>query len=255
MTSPCTIMVSGKGGTGKTTISALLIASLVEAGETPVLAVDADPNTNLHEALGVTLHDTLGAMREEAFSRSIPAGMQRSAYIKYRFRQVLAESNGYDLLAMGRPEGSGCYCFPNALLGESMSLLEKEYRYVVIDSEAGMEHISRGTIRRPDLLLIASDPGARGIRTARRIRDLAVSLGMGDVPMYLVISRFREGTAHEAATLEESLPLLAVVPEDLAIEEADLDARPIAGIPPESPSRRAVRDLAGSIREICTRRG
>jgi CO dehydrogenase maturation factor len=254
MTPPCTIVISGKGGTGKTTISALLVAALVDAGETPVLAVDADPNANLHEALGVTLHDTLGAMREEAFGRSIPPGMQRSAYIQYRFRQVLAESAGYDLLPMGRPEGSGCYCFPNALLGECMSLLEKEYRYVVVDSEAGMEHISRGTIRRPDLLLITSDPGARGIRTARRIRDLAVSVGMEDVPMFLVISRYREGAAPEAAVLEESLPLLAVVPEDPAIEEADLAGRPIAGIPAQSPSRRAVRDLAGRIREICTRR-
>ena len=133
-----------------------------------------------------------------------------------------------------------------------MSLLEKEYRYVVVDSEAGMEHIARGTIRRPDLLLITSDPGARGIRTARRIRDLAVSLGMENVPMYLVINRYGEGAAPEAATLEESLPLLGIVPEDPAVEEADLDARPIAGIPPGSPSRRAVEALAGRIREICS---
>jgi CO dehydrogenase maturation factor len=254
MTAPCTIVVSGKGGTGKTTISALLVAALVEAGETPVLAVDADPNANLHEALGVTLHDTLGSMREEAFAKSIPAGMQRTEYIRYRFRRVLVESTGYDLLPMGRPEGSGCYCFPNYLLGECMSLLEKEYRYVVVDSEAGMEHISRGTIRKPDLLLITSDPGARGIRTARRIRDLAISLGMEGVPMYLVISRFSEGAAAEAAALEESLPLLGVVQEDPAVEEADLHARPIAGIPPGSPARRAVRALAGSIREICANR-
>ncbi len=254
MTAPCTVVISGKGGTGKTTLCALLVSSLVEAGETPVLAVDADPNTNLNEALGITLDDTLGAMREEAFSRSIPPGMQRTEYIKYRFRQVLCESEGFDLLAMGRPEGSGCYCFPNYLLGECISHLEKDYRYVIVDSEAGMEHISRGTIKKPDLLLIVSDPGVRGIRTARRIRDLAISLGLSDVPMYLVFNRVRAGTATEAAELEESLPLLSVMPEDHAIEEADLEARPIAGISARSPSRLAVRELAGRVREICEKK-
>jgi CO dehydrogenase maturation factor len=105
------IAVSGKGGTGKTTISSLLIRSLIEEGQRPVLAVDADPNANLHEALGVEVRETLGNMREEAFTKNIPPGMSRHDYIRYRFRQALVESDGFDLLAMGRPEGSGCYCF------------------------------------------------------------------------------------------------------------------------------------------------
>ncbi|HOI61112.1 MAG TPA: AAA family ATPase, partial [Methanoculleus sp.] len=130
MTRPCTIVISGKGGTGKTTIAALLIDALIAAGERPILAVDADPNANLHEALGIALTETLGGMREEAFTRAIPPGMDRTGYVKYRFRRALAEAEGYDLLAMGRPEGSGCYCFPNALLTECIGTLERGYRFV-----------------------------------------------------------------------------------------------------------------------------
>ncbi len=149
-------------GPGKTTISSLLIRSLIALGEAPVLAVDADPNANLHEALGVDVRETLGSMREEAFSRTIPPGMNRHEYVRLRFRQALVEAEGFDLVAMGRPEGSGCYCFANDLLSECMLRLERDYHYIVIDAEAGMEHISRGTIGRPDMLLIVSDPGARG---------------------------------------------------------------------------------------------
>ena len=251
MNRPCTIVLSGKGGTGKTTISSLLISSLVKAGEIPVLAVDADPNANLHEALGVELKESMGAMREEAFSKSIPPGMQRTEYIKYRFRRVLVESGGFDLLAMGRPEGSGCYCFPNYLLGECISHLEKDYQYVIVDSEAGMEHISRGTISRPDILLVVSDPGVRGIRTARRIRDLAVSLGLGEVPMYLVFNRLGEGSTPGAGELEENIHVLGTVPEDPAVGEADLNGEPIARIPADSPARLAVEEIAKSLHEIC----
>ncbi|HMK15865.1 MAG TPA: AAA family ATPase, partial [Methanomicrobiales archaeon] len=178
MKGPCRIALSGKGGTGKTTLSALLIQALIAAGDSPVLAVDADPNANLNEALGLPLGETLGSMREDAFTKSIPPGMTRTGYIEYRFQQVLVESEGVDLLAMGRPEGTGCYCFANSLLSEAMDLLARGYRLVVMDMEAGMEHLSRGTIGIPDLLLVVSDPGARGIRTALRIRDLAVTLGI-----------------------------------------------------------------------------
>jgi len=249
MTRPCTVVISGKGGTGKTTISALLVDALVRAGERPILAVDADPNANLHEALGIALNETLGSMREEAFTRSIPPGMDRTGYIRYRFRRALAEAEGYDLLAMGRPEGSGCYCFPNALLKECIETLERDYRYVIVDSEAGMEHISRGTIRRPDILLIASDPGARGIRTAGRIRDLAESLGLEPEKIFLVVNR-----DHGDAVIESDLPLIARIPEDPAVDEADLAGTPIAEIPGESPARVAVRDLASRVVETCARR-
>lgn len=248
---PCTVVVSGKGGTGKTTISALLVASFVGAGLRPVLAVDADPNANLHEALGVTLAQTLGSMREEAFTKSIPAGMDRHGYIKYRFARALVESEGFDLLAMGRPEGSGCYCFPNQLLSECMRMLEEQYRIIIVDAEAGMEHIARGTVRSPDLLLIVSDPGARGLRTAGRIAALAESLGLERRRMALVVNRCVAGWKDEAALDEAALPLIAEVPQDEAVIRVDLDARPIVSLPADSPARAAVRELAGSIASRC----
>jgi CO dehydrogenase maturation factor len=245
MSAPFRIALSGKGGTGKTTMAALLIDAFRRMGETPILAVDADPNANLHEALGMDVTESLGAMREEAFTRAIPAGMSRHDYVRLRFRQVLVEGTGVDLIAMGRPEGTGCYCFSNDLLSECLADLQAEYRFIVIDAEAGMEHISRGTIGTPDLLLIVSDPGARGMRTAARIRDIALSLGLPRDRMYLVVNRVREGAADVGG---EPVPLIAEVPVDPAVEEADLEGRPIVAIPADSPARVAIEALATRIR-------
>lgn len=248
---PFTIALSGKGGTGKTTVSSLLIRSFISRGETPILAVDADPNANLHEALGLNVRETMGSMREEAFSRTIPPGMNRHDYVRYRFRQALAESEGFDLIAMGRPEGSGCYCFANDLLSECMGELERDYHFVLIDTEAGMEHIARGTIGKPDLLLIVSDPGARGLRTIARIREIATQLGLDNEKIQVVFNRFRGGTALVDIGTEQPI---AVIPEDPAIERADLAATPVSLIPPESPARVAVQKLAEKIREMAGHR-
>ncbi len=244
--SPFTIAVSGKGGTGKTTISSLIIRSLIDLGETPVLAVDADPNANLHEALGITVHETLGSMREEAFTRHIPPGMNRHDYVRFRFRQALVEAKGFDLVAMGRPEGSGCYCFANDLLSECIIQLERDYRYIVIDTEAGMEHISRGTIGMPDMLLIVSDPGARGLRTIARIREIATQLGLEKEKIFVVFNRFKAGTA--PVGIGNDLPI-AVIPEDHQVEAADLAATPVSQIPADSPARITVLNLAQKIRK------
>ena len=242
---PFTIVVSGKGGTGKTTLSSLIVRSFIELGEKPVLAVDADPNANLHEALGVTIHETLGSMREEAFTRRIPPGMNRHDYVRFRFRQALVEAEGFDLVAMGRPEGSGCYCFANDLLSECMTELEREYRFIVIDTEAGMEHISRGTIGKPDMLLIVSDPGARGLRTISRIREIATQLGLEPEKIHIVFNKYKTGTAPVDIGTETPLALL---PDDPEVEAADLAATPVSQIPPGSPARVAVRELAEKIR-------
>ena len=241
---PFVIALSGKGGTGKTTVSSLLVRSFIESGETPVLAVDADPNANFHEALGVGVRETLGSMREEAFSRNIPPGMNRHDYVRYRFRQALVEANGFDLVAMGRPEGSGCYCFANDLLSECMQQLEREYRFLVIDTEAGMEHISRGTIGTPDVLLIVSDPGARGLRTIARIREIATQMGLAPGKIHVVFNRYKAGAA--PVDIGNELPI-AVIPEDPAIEAADLAATPVSQIPATSPARLAVRELAAKL--------
>jgi CO dehydrogenase maturation factor len=285
---PCRIALSGKGGTGKTTIASLLIQALIGRGDTPVLAVDADPNANLNEALGLPLGETLGSMREEAFTKAIPPGMTRTGYIEFRFRQVLVESEGVDLLAMGRPEGTGCYCFANSLLSEAMDLLSRDYRYVVMDMEAGMEHLSRGTIGMPDLLLVVTDPGARGVRTAGRIHDLAVTLGIPKESIYFVINRAGPGgsvtpgntaraaeagvaggarsgtgmgggpgTGGEGRSPAVSEPvldparILASIPDDPEVERADLEARPIVSIPEASPARHAVSGLVEKVRSLC----
>jgi len=249
---PFSIAITGKGGTGKTTVSALLVRALVDAGQVPVLAVDADPNANLHEALGVEVHETLGSMREEAFREHIPPGMTRNDYIALRFRQAIAEEQGFDLVAMGRPEGTGCYCFANDLLKTCMGLLGRDYRFIVIDNEAGMEHLSRGTIGVPDLLLIVSDPGARGIRTAVRIRDLARSLGLSTVPIRLVLNRWRGSMAEIPPDLAG---VAAVIPEDPGIEAADLAGAPVGTQGPGSPARAIVEELAGEIMKMARESG
>jgi CO dehydrogenase maturation factor len=242
-----TIVVSGKGGTGKTTLSSLLIRSFIAMGKTPVLAVDADPNANLHEALGVTVKETLGSMREEAFTRRIPPGMNRHDYVRFRFRQSLVESEGFDLVAMGRPEGSGCYCFANDLLSECMTELEREYPFVVIDTEAGMEHISRGTIGKPDMLLIVSDPGARGLRTISRIREIATQLGMSPAKIHIVFNKYKSGTAPVDTGHETPI---AILPYDPEVEAADLAATAVSLIPENSPARIAVQELAKKIQSL-----
>jgi len=222
----------------------LLVRELIRAGKTPVLAVDADPNANLHEALGVEVLENLGSMREDAFTKNMPSGMSRLDYIKYRFMQVLVESEGFDLIAMGRPEGTGCYCFANDLLKTCMRTLERDYRVIIIDSEAGMEHISRGTIGIPDLLLIVSDPGARGLRTASRIQEIALSLGIDRGRMHLVFNRYKQGVAPVAAGREAPI---AVIPYDPNIEEADLAASPVSLVPDTSAAKIAARALARKI--------
>jgi CO dehydrogenase maturation factor len=248
---PFTIALSGKGGTGKTTISSLLIRSLIDLGEAPVLAVDADPNANLHEALGVTVQESLGSMREEAFTRHIPPGMNRHDYVRFRFRQALVESEGFDLIAMGRPEGSGCYCFANDLLSECMLELERDYHFIIIDTEAGMEHIARGTIGKPDLLLIISDPGARSLRTIARIREIATQIGLERDKIQVVFNQYGSITAPVDTGTESPF---AIIPEDPAVKRADLQATPVSGIPLESPARVAVRDLAEKIRHMAKKR-
>jgi CO dehydrogenase maturation factor len=243
---PFTIAISGKGGTGKTTVSSLLIRSFIDLGEVPVLAVDADPNANLHEALGVPVHETLGCMREEAFTRHIPPGMNRHDYVRFRFRQALVEAEGFDLIAMGRPEGSGCYCFANDLLSECMVQLERDYLFIVIDTEAGMEHISRGTIGKPDMLLIVSDPGARGLRTITRIKEIAMQLGLEPERIHIVFNRFKSGSAPVDIGNE---PPIAIIPDDPRVEGADLAAMPVSGIPVDSTARVAVMNLAKNIQK------
>lgn len=241
------IAVSGKGGTGKTTFSALAVDYLVRTTRKAVLAVDADSNANLDQALGTRAEKTIGAVREyltENVSR-IPAGMSKEVWVETMLRQALVEEKGFDLISMGRPEGPGCYCYLNNIFRRYLDIMTKQYEYVVMDNEAGMEHLSRRTTRGVDLMFIASDPTVRGVRTALRIRDLARELKLDIRRMALVVSRVRDGLPDNLRAIAEeaNLEVAGVVPEDPMVTGLDEEGRAITELPPESPARRAVEGI------------
>lgn len=235
-----TIAVAGKGGTGKTTIASLAVRYLVQKGQTPVLAVDADPNSNLGQTLGIEVGMTVGSMREEGFAgdREIPAGMTKDQYVEYKMHEALVEGEGVDLLTMGRPEGQGCYCFANHLIRRFMDGLAEDYRHVVMDNEAGLEHLSRRTTRKTDVLLAIADAGIRGIQAARRVLDLVDEMKIEVGEQMFVLNRATP-EALEALTPEIDrlkLPLVAVVPEDPGLFTAEIEGRSLLSLPDDVPA-------------------
>jgi CO dehydrogenase maturation factor len=180
--------MAGKGGTGKTTISALLIRYLVGKGLTPVLAVDADANENLNELLGLAVETSLGDLRERMKTET-PPGMTKKDYMEMYINQAIIESKGFDLLVMGRPEGPGCYCMANTILAQIIEGLARSYRYLIVDNEAGMEHLSRLNLRKIHTLFVVSDPSIRGIVTAARIADLTKALKVEVRNKVLIVNR------------------------------------------------------------------
>jgi CO dehydrogenase maturation factor len=254
-----TIAVAGKGGTGKTTITALLINYLVEKRSGAVLAIDADPSTNLNLALGVPLYETVGDIREETLqevqSGGSLGGMAKPDYLDLRIQQSLVEERDFDLLAMGRPEGPGCYCAANNMLRFSIDRLSKSYDYVVIDNEAGLEHLSRRTTRDVDLLLTVSDPTMRGIiaagRAARLIGELKTRVG----DIGLIVNRVPTDASGEPklapeleqAIAENGLKLVGLIPEDSTVGQYDAKGLPLAELPPEAPVRQAVERIIKSL--------
>lgn len=248
-----TIAVSGKGGTGKTTVSALLIDSLVRNGAGSLLAVDADPASNLHLALGLPLSRSVGDIREEtltlARSRSLPQGISKQDYLQYEIESLLVEGEHVDLLAMGRPEGQGCYCAANNMLRTILDRLARSYDYVVIDTEAGMEHLSRHTTRDADYLLLVSDPIVRGIASAGIMARMATQLQIHVSRVGFALNRVPDGDIERLpaqireAIERENLDLVAVLPADPLVGEYDAIGRPSVELPPDSPLRRAVQAL------------
>jgi CO dehydrogenase maturation factor len=227
-----TTALSGKGGTGKTTIAGFLVRYLLEKGKKPVLAVDADANTNLNEVLGVEVASTIGEARD-LMKRDVPVGMTKDVWFEYRIQEALVEKEGFDLIAMGRPEGPGCYCAANTLARKCIDLLAGNYPYVVIDNEAGMEHLSRMTTQHVDLLLIVSDPSIRGVMTAGRIRDLVKELNLEVGQSYLLLNRVQDGVQEEIELQAEKLrlPVVGAIPVDHLVTEYDSDGRPTATLP------------------------
>jgi len=232
-----TIGLAGKGGTGKTPIAGLLIKYLVEKGKTPVLAVDADANTNLNEVLGLEVTDTLGSAREE-MKKGVATGMTKDVFMEMKLEHSVVEAKGFDLIVMGRPEGSGCYCAANTLLTQYLQRLIDNYPYIVIDNEAGMEHISRLTTKDVDILLIVSDSSRRGILSAARIAQLTDELGLRIGRKCFIINQAKEGEAEvlEKAAAEYKLDLVGIIPEDSMIRDFDLKGRPTIDLDRDSQS-------------------
>lgn len=182
------IAMAGKGGTGKTTTSALLTKYLLNKKQTPLLLVDADANANLNELLGLDVNITLGQIRKE-LKGEMPPHVTRDQFMEMKIHQALIEETGFDLLVMGQPDGPGCYCAANQHLAMTMDKLAANYKYIIVDNEAGMEHLSRMNMRSIDYLLVTSDPSARGILTAKRISDITEPLGLEIKEQYLLVNR------------------------------------------------------------------
>jgi len=242
-----TIAISGKGGTGKTTLAALIIRWLSKHGAKPILAVDADANVNLNDLLGVELRDTIGTIREEmrSMTKKSVGGMTKQQFLEYKIQASLAERPDYDLIAMGRPEGPGCYCYANNLLRDILNTLSANYKYVVIDNQAGMEHLSRQTSQDIDYLLIISDPSVRGIRAAGKISRLIEELDTRVQEKQIILNRIQESIPDQVRNTikDEGLKLLHSIPDDSKITELDQRGKTINCIPDDSPSYKAVGRL------------
>jgi CO dehydrogenase maturation factor len=242
-----TIAISGKGGTGKSTIAALTIRWLKDNFSQPVLAVDADSNVNLNDLLGVEVKESIGSIREE-MRRSVsglPGGMTKQQFLEYKIHNSLVETPGFDLITMGRPEGPGCYCYANALLRDILETLSKNYAYVVIDNEAGMEHLSRRTTQRIDEFLIISDPSFRGVHTAGRIARLLEELDTRIGRKQLILNRIQDDVSQSLETLiqEEGFKRFYSIPEDVILLQMDRSGKAIWDIQEKSEALKAVSQI------------
>ena len=247
---PHTIAVAGKGGVGKTTTCGMMIDYLCKTGKGPLLVVDADANSNLNEVLGVEVDTTLGQIREEMaqaeLKGTIPSGMTKADYAQFKFNSALVEEDDYDMLVMGRTQGKGCYCFVNGVLKSQVDKYAKNYRYVVIDNEAGLEHVSRGTLPHVDTMLLISDCSRRGIQAVARIAEMVRELDLKPTNLYLIVNRAPNGELNPGV-LEEiqkhDLPLLGVLPQDELVYQYDCEGKPSSQVPDNTPVKVALHGL------------
>ncbi len=241
------IAVAGKGGSGKTSLASLVIRYLKNTGTGPILAVDADANANLGESLGLTVRQTVGQMLDEfqGDKINIPPGMTKELYLDFKLNEILVESPRIDLLTMGRGEGPECYCYPNVILKKFADTLAENYAYMVMDNEAGMEHLSRRTTQDVDVLFLVSNHSVKGVRTVARIIELVSSLKLTVKKLLPVISAAPDelDPLVKEELERQGIELAAVIPKDEEVYRYDLELRPLLELPDTSPAVQVVRDL------------
>ena len=248
MSKHSTIALSGKGGVGKTTVASLLIKVLRDRGDGAVFAIDADPNSCLADYLGLKAEESIGSIREDILDniQNIPPGITKERWINYRVQECIAESSGVDLLEMGRPEGPGCYCYVNNILREYEGSVHRNYRYTVIDNEAGMEHLSRRSTQTIDYLLIVSDLSIHGLKAARRIRELSRELNFATHNTGLVLNQAIEPISENMSRLieETGLEVLGYIPTDNLLVEFGFSNGILLDITEESSAFKSIRDIS-----------
>ena len=251
---PHTMAVAGKGGVGKTTTCGMIIDYLCNKHRGPVLVVDADANANLNEVLGVEVETSLGAIREEMSNAelrgTIPAGMTKADYADFKFSSAIIEEDDFDMLVMGRTQGKGCYCYVNGVLKSQVDKYAKNYSYVVMDNEAGLEHVARGTLPKVDTMLLVSDCSRRGIQAAARVAEIVEEMNLKPGVMGLIVNRAPGGVL-DAGVQEEiekrGLKLLGVLPQDDSVYRCDCDGEPSATLPATNPVKTAVQEIIQSL--------
>ena len=250
MATPYTIAVAGKGGVGKTTTCGMMIDYLCSKKQGPVLVVDADANANLNEVLGVEVETSLGAIREEMaqaeLKGTIPAGMTKADYAEFKFNSAIIEEDDFDMLVMGRTQGKGCYCYVNGVLKTQIDKYAKNYRYIVMDNEAGLEHVARGTLPKVDTMLLISDCSRRGIQAAARVAETVEEMELKPGRMGLIVNRAPGGVLDDGVKLEiekYGLELFGVLPQDESIYRCDCDGEPSAKLPQDNPVKVALKGI------------
>ena len=254
MATPHTIAVAGKGGVGKTTTCGMIIDYLCNKKQGPVLVVDADANANLNEVLGVEVETSLGQIREEMaqaeLKGTLPAGMTKADYADFKFSSAIIEEDDFDMLVMGRTQGKGCYCYVNGVLKTQVDKYAKNYSYIVMDNEAGLEHVARGTLPKVDTMLLISDCSRRGIQAAARVAEIVEEMSLNPAQMGLIVNRAPEGKLDDGVMEEiekHGLKLLGVLPQDDGVYRCDCDGEPSAKLPETNPVKSAVKSIMKSI--------
>ncbi len=245
------IAVAGKGGSGKTSLASLIIRYLLKNGQGPILAIDADPNANLGESLGLTIKQTIGSIiatfNDEKIN--IPAGMTKEAYLDFKLNDAVVESKRLDLVTMGRGEGADCYCYPNLILRKFIDTLADNYPYTVMDNEAGMEHLSRRTTQNIDELLIISNHSVKGVRAVARIRDLVSELKLvvkrQSVVINFVPDKLNPLISEELSRL--GINPMATIPLDEEVSEYDLRLKPLLDLPDTSRAVKVINNLMAKL--------